>query len=136
MHSGSGLFTGYALSAPVCSVPRDPNEFTCMAYRRIDVPKGTPGAHRYTIPNALRGPRGGLIMCKEKYAKDIDSQAFPGIQGGPLMHVIAAKAVCFKEALSPAFKTYQQQIVKNAKSLAEEDIKFARIHWPAKRKGH
>jgi glycine/serine hydroxymethyltransferase len=58
-------------------------------------------------------------MCKEKYAKEIDSQAFPGIQGGPLMHVIAAKAVCFKEALQPAFKEYQKQIVKNAKSLAE-----------------
>jgi glycine hydroxymethyltransferase len=72
-----------------------------------------------TTHKTLRGPRGGLIMCKEKYAKEIDSQAFPGIQGGPLMHVIAAKAVCFKEALSPAFRTYQQQIVKNAKSLAE-----------------
>ncbi|HEY6227002.1 MAG TPA: ribose 5-phosphate isomerase B, partial [Verrucomicrobiae bacterium] len=72
-----------------------------------------------TTHKTLRGPRGGLIMCKEKYAKEIDSQAFPGIQGGPLMHVIAAKAVCFKEALQPAFKEYQKQIVKNAKSLAE-----------------
>jgi RpiB/LacA/LacB family sugar-phosphate isomerase len=72
-----------------------------------------------TTHKTLRGPRGGLIMCKEKYAKEIDSQAFPGIQGGPLMHVIAAKAVCFKEALQPSFKTYQQQIVKNAKALAE-----------------
>lgn len=72
-----------------------------------------------TTHKTLRGPRGGLIMCKEKYAKEIDSQAFPGIQGGPLMHVIAAKAVCFREALQPAFKAYQQQIVKNAKSLAE-----------------
>jgi RpiB/LacA/LacB family sugar-phosphate isomerase len=72
-----------------------------------------------TTHKTLRGPRGGLIMCKEKYAKEIDSQAFPGIQGGPLMHVIAAKAVCFKEALQPSFKTYQQQIVKNAKSLAD-----------------
>jgi glycine hydroxymethyltransferase len=72
-----------------------------------------------TTHKTLRGPRGGLIMCREKYAKEIDSQTFPGIQGGPLMHVIAAKAVCFKEALSPTFKTYQQQIVKNAKSLAE-----------------
>jgi glycine hydroxymethyltransferase len=72
-----------------------------------------------TTHKTLRGPRGGLIMCKEKYAKDIDSQAFPGIQGGPLMHVIAAKAVCFKEALQPAFKEYQKQIVKNAKALAE-----------------
>jgi glycine hydroxymethyltransferase len=72
-----------------------------------------------TTHKTLRGPRGGLIMCKEKYAKEIDSQAFPGIQGGPLMHVIAAKAVCLKEALQPTFKTYQQQIVRNARALAE-----------------
>ena len=72
-----------------------------------------------TTHKTLRGPRGGLIMCKEKYAKEIDSQAFPGIQGGPLMHVIAAKAVCLSEALQPSFKEYQQQIVKNAKALAE-----------------
>ena len=58
-------------------------------------------------------------MCKEKYAKEVDSQVFPGIQGGPLMHVIAAKAVCFHEALQPAFKEYQRQIVKNARALAE-----------------
>src|SRR5690606_1385591 len=72
-----------------------------------------------TTHKTLRGPRGGLILCSEKYAKEIDSQAFPGIQGGPLMHVIAAKAVCFQEALQPSFKEYQQQIVKNAKALAE-----------------
>jgi RpiB/LacA/LacB family sugar-phosphate isomerase len=72
-----------------------------------------------TTHKTLRGPRGGLILCSAKYAKEIDSQAFPGIQGGPLMHVIAAKAVCFLEALQPAFKTYQQQIVKNAAALAE-----------------
>jgi glycine/serine hydroxymethyltransferase len=72
-----------------------------------------------TTHKTLRGPRGGLVMCKEKYAKEIDSQAFPGIQGGPLMHVIAAKAVCFHEALQPGFKEYQQQIVKNARALAE-----------------
>jgi glycine hydroxymethyltransferase len=72
-----------------------------------------------TTHKTLRGPRGGLILCKEKYAKEIDSQAFPGIQGGPLMHVIAAKAVCFQEALQPEFKAYQQQIVKNARALAE-----------------
>ncbi len=72
-----------------------------------------------TTHKTLRGPRGGLVMCKEKYAKEIDSQVFPGIQGGPLMHVIAAKAVCFQEALQPSFKSYQQQIVKNAKALAE-----------------
>src|SRR5678815_3882564 len=71
-----------------------------------------------TTHKTLRGPRGGLIMCKEKYAKEIDSQAFPGIQGGPLMHVIAAKAVCLKEALTPEFRTYQQQIVKNAARLS------------------
>ena len=72
-----------------------------------------------TTHKTLRGPRGGLIMCREKHAKEIDSQAFPGIQGGPLMHVIAAKAVCFQEALQPSFKAYQQQILKNAKALAE-----------------
>jgi glycine/serine hydroxymethyltransferase len=72
-----------------------------------------------TTHKTLRGPRGGLILCKEKYAKEIDSQTFPGIQGGPLMHVIAAKAVCFREALQPAFKEYQEQILRNAKSLAD-----------------
>ena len=72
-----------------------------------------------TTHKTLRGPRGGLILCREKYAKEIDSQAFPGIQGGPLEHVIAAKAVCFHEALQPSFKAYQQQIVKNAAALAE-----------------
>jgi RpiB/LacA/LacB family sugar-phosphate isomerase len=71
-----------------------------------------------TTHKTLRGPRGGLILCKEKYAKEIDSQVFPGIQGGPLMHVIAAKAVCFHEALQPAFRVYQQQILDNAKALA------------------
>ncbi len=72
-----------------------------------------------TTHKTLRGPRGGLILCSAKYAKEIDSQAFPGIQGGPLMHVIAAKAVCFHEALQPQFRAYQQQIVKNAAALAE-----------------
>jgi RpiB/LacA/LacB family sugar-phosphate isomerase len=72
-----------------------------------------------TTHKTLRGPRGGLILTREKYAKEIDSQAFPGIQGGPLMHVIAGKAVCFHEALQPSFKTYQQQIVKNAAALAD-----------------
>ncbi|HEX4121003.1 MAG TPA: ribose 5-phosphate isomerase B [Verrucomicrobiae bacterium] len=76
-----------------------------------------------TTHKTLRGPRGGLILCKEQFAKEIDSQAFPGIQGGPLMHVIAAKAVCFLEALEPSFKTYQQQIVLNAKALAEGMIR-------------
>ena len=72
-----------------------------------------------TTHKTLRGPRGGLILCQEKYAKEIDSQVFPGIQGGPLMHVIAAKAVCFQEALLPGFKVYQHQIVRNAKALAD-----------------
>jgi glycine/serine hydroxymethyltransferase len=72
-----------------------------------------------TTHKTLRGPRGGLILCREKYAKEIDSQAFPGIQGGPLMHVIAAKAVCLLEAAQPGFKAYQQQIVHNARALAE-----------------
>ncbi len=72
-----------------------------------------------TTHKTLRGPRGGLILCREKYAKDIDSNIFPGIQGGPLEHVIAGKAVCFHEALQPAFKAYQQQIVKNAAALAD-----------------
>jgi glycine hydroxymethyltransferase len=72
-----------------------------------------------TTHKTLRGPRGGMILCKEKFAADIDKQVFPGIQGGPLMHVIAAKAVAFGEALTPEFKTYQQQVVKNAKALAE-----------------
>lgn len=87
------------------------------------------GLHPSPVPHAdfvtttthktLRGPRGGLIMAREKYAKEIDSQTFPGIQGGPLMHVIAAKAVCLGEALLPSFKTYQQQVLNNAKALCE-----------------
>lgn len=72
-----------------------------------------------TTHKTLRGPRGGLILCKEEYAKAIDKAIFPGIQGGPLMHVIAAKAVALHEALQPEFKVYQQQIVNNAKALAE-----------------
>ena len=77
-----------------------------------------------TTHKTLRGPRGGLILCKEQYAKAIDKAIFPGIQGGPLMHVIAAKAVCFGEALKPEFSEYQRQIVKNAKALADELLKF------------
>lgn len=75
-----------------------------------------------TTHKTLRGPRGGMILCKEKYAKDLDKTVFPGVQGGPLMHVIAGKAVCLKEALTEEFKEYQKQIVKNAKVLAEELI--------------
>ena len=87
------------------------------------------GVHPSPIPHAdfvtttthktLRGPRGGLVFCKEKFAKEIDAQVFPGVQGGPLVHVIAAKAVAFAEALRPEFKTYQQQVVRNAKALCE-----------------
>ena len=87
------------------------------------------GLHPSPVPHAdfvtttthktLRGPRGGLILCREKFAKEIDSTVFPGIQGGPLEHVIAAKAVCFHEALQPGFKAYQEQIAKNAQALAE-----------------
>lgn len=75
-----------------------------------------------TTHKTLRGPRGGLILCKEEFAKMVDKAIFPGIQGGPLMHTIAAKAVCFKEALSPEFAAYQQQIANNAKALAAELI--------------
>lgn len=77
-----------------------------------------------TTHKTLRGPRGGLILCKEKYAKKIDKAIFPGTQGGPLMHVIAGKAVCFGEALNPEFKEYQKQVLKNAKVLAEELLKL------------
>ena len=77
-----------------------------------------------TTHKTLRGTRGGMIICKEEYAKDIDKAIFPGIQGGPLMHIIAAKAVTFKEALSPDFKEYQQQIIKNARVLADELINY------------
>ena len=76
-----------------------------------------------TTHKTLRGPRGGVIMCKEEYAKAIDKAVFPGMQGGPLMHVIAGKAVAFKEALSPEFKKYQEQVVKNAAAMADEFTK-------------
>ena len=75
-----------------------------------------------TTHKTLRGPRGGMIMCKEKYAKDLDREVMPGIQGGPLMHVIAAKAVAFKEALRPEFKEYQKRIVENARAMAQEFV--------------
>jgi glycine hydroxymethyltransferase len=86
------------------------------------------GAHPSPVPHAdfvtttthktLRGPRGGMVLCREQYAKDLDRTVFPGVQGGPLMHIIAAKAVCFKEAMTPEFAAYQKQIVKNAARLA------------------
>ena len=72
-----------------------------------------------TTHQTLRGPRGGMILCREKYAKAIDKAIFPGTQGGPLMHVIAAKAVCFKEAATDEFRDYQKQIVKNAQAMAQ-----------------
>lgn len=86
------------------------------------------GVHPSPVPHAdfvsttthktLRGPRGGMVLCREKFAKNLDRSAFPGIQGGPLMHMIAAKAVCLKEAMEPGFREYQQQVVANAQSLA------------------
>jgi glycine hydroxymethyltransferase len=86
------------------------------------------GAHPSPVPHShfvtttthktLRGPRGGMVMCQAAFAKDLDRSVFPGVQGGPLMHIIAAKAVCFKEALSPDFRAYQQRIVRNAARLA------------------
>ena len=76
-----------------------------------------------TTHKTLRGPRSGFILCKAEYAKQVDKAVFPGIQGGPLEHIIAAKAICFKEAMAPEFRNYQQQIVKNAHALAEGLIK-------------
>lgn len=105
----------------------------CGAYLMVDMahiaglvaagvhPNPVPHAHFVTTTThkTLRGPRGGLILCKEEFAKAIDKAVFPGTQGGPLMHIIAAKAVCFGEALKPEFKLYGEQIVKNCKALAE-----------------
>src|SRR5688572_26450596 len=71
-----------------------------------------------TTHKTLRGPRAGMVLCREQYAKDVDRSVFPGVQGGPLMHIIAAKAVCFKEAAEPPFKEYQKQVIANARSLA------------------
>jgi glycine hydroxymethyltransferase len=86
------------------------------------------GAHPSPVPHAdfvtttthktLRGPRAGLVLCRERFAKDLDKAVFPGVLGGPLMHIIAAKAVCFKEAAAPEFTDYQQRIVRNARRLA------------------
>lgn len=104
----------------------------CGAYLLVDMahiaglvaadlhPNPVPYAHftTTTTHKTLRGPRGGMILTSEEFAKDVDKGIFPGIQGGPLMHVIAAKAVCFKEALQPEFKDYQQQVIDNAKSMA------------------
>lgn len=76
-----------------------------------------------TTHKTLRGPRGGMILCRQEFAQKIDKAIFPGIQGGPLMHVIAAKAACFKEVLEDSFVVYQQQVLKNAKKLSEELMK-------------
>lgn len=83
-------------------------------------PSPVPHAHFVTTTThkSLRGPRGGIVICQEKFAKGLDASVFPGVQGGPLMHVIAAKAVCFREALQPQFRDYQHQVVRNAKALA------------------
>lgn len=88
-------------------------------------PNPVPHAHVVTTTThkTLRGPRGGAILCKEEFGKQIDKAIFPGIQGGPLMHIIAGKAVCFKEAASPEFVTYQKQVLANAKKMAEELLK-------------
>ena len=105
---------------------------SCGAYLMVDMAHiaglVAAGCHPNPVPYAefvtttthktLRGPRGGMILCREKFAADIDKQVFPGIQGGPLMHTIAAKAVCFHEDLQPSFKQYQQQVVRNAQALA------------------
>jgi glycine hydroxymethyltransferase len=105
----------------------------CGAYLMVDIAHIAglivAGLHPSPVPMAdfvtttthktLRGPRGGMVMCKEEYAKVLDTMVMPGIQGGPLMHVIAAKAVAFKEALEPGFKDYQRQVVANAKAMAE-----------------
>ncbi len=84
-----------------------------------DNPTGVADFVTTTTHKTLRGPRAGLILCREEYAKDVDRSVFPGIQGGPLMHVVAGKAVCFGEALRPEFKTYAQRVIDNAKTLAE-----------------
>ena len=109
----------------------------CGAYLMVDMahiaglvaagvhPNPVPYAHFVTTTThkTLRGPRGGMILCSEEYAKDINKAVFPGTQGGPLMHIIAAKAVCLGEALKPEFKTYGENIVKNAQALAEGLLK-------------
>jgi glycine hydroxymethyltransferase len=109
---------------------------TCGAYMMVDIAHIAgliaAGLHPSPIPYAdfvtstthktMRGPRGGVVMCKEKYAADLDRTVMPGIQGGPLMHIIAAKAVAFKEAMTPEFKAYQKRIIDNAKALSEELI--------------
>jgi glycine hydroxymethyltransferase len=127
----------------VCGASAYPREIDAERFRRIADEVGAylmfdiahiagliaTGLHKDPIPfcdfvtttthKTLRGPRGGMIMCRQEHAKAVDKTVFPGMQGGPLMHIIAAKAVAFQEALKPDFKDYQKKIVKNAKALAE-----------------
>ena len=84
-----------------------------------DNPVGVSDFVSTTTHKTLRGPRGGMVLCKAEYAKDLDRSVFPGIQGGPLMHVIAGKAICFGEALKPEFRDYIEQVIENARTLAE-----------------
>ena len=128
----------------VCGASAYPREIDFAAFRSIADEVGAylmadiahiaglvvAGLHQSPVPHChfvtttthktLRGPRGGMILCKKEYAKKIDKIIFPGIQGGPLMHVIAAKAICFKEAMTDEFMNYQKQIIKNAKALADK----------------
>ena len=108
---------GRAVGAPVVT---DMAHFAGLVAARIH-PSPVPHSDFVTTTThkTLRGPRGGMVLCRAQYAKDLDRAVFPGVQGGPLMHVIAAKAVCFKEAMEPGFVDYQQQIVANARRLAE-----------------
>lgn len=131
----------------VCGASAYPREIDAEAFRQIADEVGAylmfdiahiaglvaAGCHKDPVPfcdfltttthKTLRGPRGGMIMCKEEHAKKVDSAIFPGMQGGPLMHIIAAKAVAFGEALRPEFKDYQKKVVENAATLAEELLK-------------
>ena len=104
---GAFLFVDMAHIAGLVAAGLHPNPVECSEFVTT------------TTHKTLRGPRGGMILCREEYAREIDINVFPGIQGGPLMHVIAAKAVAFKEALSDDFKVYQGQIIKNAKAMSE-----------------
>ena len=106
--AGAVLFVDMAHIAGLVAAGLHPNPVDCADFVTT------------TTHKTLRGPRGGMIICREEFAKKINSRIFPGIQGGPLMHVIAAKAVAFKEALSPEFKAYQGQVIKNAKCFAAE----------------
>lgn len=105
---GAYLFVDMAHIAGLVAAGLHPNPVECAEFVTT------------TTHKTLRGPRGGMILCREEFAKKIDARIFPGIQGGPLMHVIAAKAMAFQEALSPSFKEYQKQILKNSQVFSEE----------------